>query len=257
MLLEQPHPTVQHKELLAKHFGVERKHVDNFLSWRIACLHSEDNDVRREDIQREPRKDLPAPFYDDDTMDVDKPLGSRPYLHTPSSSSTSPEPVESMTPFIRTKLHHRPTIDTSSLASREHQSSWLASPASLIESNSPSRRPSNATHSQVNSPVATSPTSHAQLSPTKPTPISPSSSSPSASPNVHTRQEHRSRTHTSVAPVGNPPQAAAPRIPHSLSEFEEAYAPAYERIERFLKDVESNKYVHVGLTPEMLKQIKP
>jgi hypothetical protein len=60
-----------------------------------------------------------------------------------------------------------------------------------------------------------------------------------------------------VAPVGNPPQAAAPRIPHSLSEFEEAYAPAYERIERFLKDVESNKYVHVGLTPEMLKQIKP
>jgi hypothetical protein len=261
MLLEQPHPTVQHKELLAKHFGVERKHVDNFLNWRNACLQTEDkdSDVWREDLQRGPHKHLPAPFYDDDTMDVDKLPDSRPYLHTPSSS-TSPEPVESMTPFIRAKLH-RPSIDTSSFASREHGSSWPASPASLIESNSPSRSPvlhisSNATHSQANSPLTTSPTSHVQL-----TPVSPSSSSPSTSPNVHTRsgtkQELRNRTQASVAPVGKPPQAAAPRIPRTLSEFEEAYAPTYARIERFLKDVECNKYAHVGLTPEMLKQIKP
>ena len=217
--------------------------------------------MRREDIQRGPRKDLPAPFYDDDTMDVDKLLGSRPYLHTPSSS-TSPEPVESMTPFIRAKLHNRPTIETTSFASREHRPSLPASPASIVESNSPILHvSSNTTHSQANSPVTTSPTSHVQQCPTKPTPISPSSSSPSAPPNVHTgsdtRQEHRSRTHASVAPVGCSPQAAAPRIPRTLSEFEEAYAPTYERIERFLKDVESNKYAHVGLTPEMLKQIRP
>ena len=186
-----------------------------------------------------------------------------------------------MTPFIRAKLDRRPSVsdDARPFASRGQGSSWptTGSPGSIIGSNSQSRPPapyisSNATPGQANSPEKIyhhpSPTSHAQLSPTKPNLVLPS---PSVSPDVPSADaspmtsdtgvtgldNNRSCTHTSVAPVGKPPQAPATWIPRTLREFEEAYAPTYMRIERFLQDVENNKYARVGLTPEMLKQIKP
>jgi hypothetical protein len=46
-------------------------------------------------------------------------------------------------------------------------------------------------------------------------------------------------------------------IPRTLREFEEAYAPTYARIERFLQSVERGHCAHIGLTPEMLKAIQP
>jgi hypothetical protein len=280
LLLEQPHPTAQHKELLAKHFSVEREHVENFLTWRLACLNNEDNDVWRENSQRG-RKPLPTTAFDDDNMEVDELLESQPYLPTPASS-TSPEPVHGMTPFIRAKMDRRESLDTGHFTPGEREPNSPISPGPMIESNPPSRRPAppispNATPQQANTPMTTSfpsPVSHIQRSPTKPTlasPLSPSQSArpdapsaPSSSGTSNTRPEGRSRTGThasgSVASVGKPsPQAPGPatRIPRTLREFEEAYAPTYARIERFLRDVESNKLAHVGLTPEMLKQINP
>jgi hypothetical protein len=280
LLLEQPHPTAQHKELLAKHFGVEREHVENFLSWRLACLNNEDNDVWRENFQRG-RKQLPTTAFDDDNMEVDELLESQSYLPTPAGS-TSPEPVYGMTPFIRAKMGRRESLDTSPFAAGGHEPNSPISPGPVIESKSLSRRPSlhispNATPRQTNSPVTTyfpSPVSRILRSPTKPTLVSPLSPSQSTSPNArsaassprtsNTRQEGRSRTGThtsgSVASIGKPyPRAPGPatRTPRTLREFEEAYAPTYARIERFLRSVESSKLTHVGLTPEMLKQINP
>ncbi|KAN0125748.1 hypothetical protein V8E52_000955 [Russula decolorans] len=277
MLLEQPHPTAQHKELLAKHFGGEREHVEIFISWRLACLNNEDNDVWRENSRRA-HKPLPTTAFDDDNMEVDELSESQPYLPTPAGS-TSPEPVYGMTPFIRAKMGHRESIATDPFAPGKHEPNSPISPGAMIESKSLSHRPSlhispNATPRQVNSPMITSPVSHIQRSPTKPTlasPLSPSQSTrlnaPSAasSPRTsNTRQEGKSLTGThassSAASAGKPsPQAPGPatRTPRTLREFEEAYAPTYARIERFLRDVESNKLAHVGLTPEMLKRISP
>jgi hypothetical protein len=276
MLLEQSHPTAQHKELLAKHFGVEREHVENFLSWRLACLNNEDNDAWRENSQG--RKQLPTTAVDDDNMEVDELLESQSYLPTPAGS-TSPEPVYGMTPFIRAKMGRRESLDKGPFApvDSEHELNSPISPGPMIESNSLSHRPSlhispNATPRQANSPVTTyfpSP-----VSPTKPTLVSPLSPSQSTRPNApsaasiprtsNTRQQGRSCTGThassSVASVGKPSRRAprpATRTPRTLREFEEAYAPTYARIERFLRDVESNKLTHIGLTPEMLKQINP
>ena len=260
--------TVQHKEVLAMHFGVERKHLENFLNWRLACLNNEDNDIRGED-HHQARKHPPGTINDDDIMDVDKRPDPRPYLHTPASS-TSPEPVYSMTPFIHEQLRCRPSVNTNLVASCGHVYGW---PTSISDSQSRPqalRISSNAPPSEANSPMTAylpSPTSpRMQLSPTKLIPVSPLSSPPSASTNVSpavtspitsdTRQEDEIRTHASVAPVGEPPQAPAPRTPRTLRDFEEAYAPTYARIERFLQDVECNKYAHVGLTPEMLQQVK-
>jgi hypothetical protein len=276
LLLEQPHPAAPHKELLAKHFSVEKEHVENFLSWRLACLNNEDNDVWREKTQRG-RKPLPTSAFDDD-MEVDELLESLPYLPTPTSS-TSPEPVNGMTPFIRAKMVRQKSLDTGHFTPGEHE---LNSPISLgptVKSNSLSPRPAlqispNATPQQVNSPVTTYFPSPVSRSPTEPTLASSLSPSRFARPNAPaatsssrtsiTRQEDRSRTGThtssSVASVGKPsPQAPgpAPWAPRTLREFEEAYAPTYARIERFLQDVESNKFAHVGLTPEMLKRINP
>ena len=268
MLLEQPQITVQHKELLTKHFDVERKHVENFLNWRLACLSREDNNVREEDPHRA-REHPPGTIYDDDIMDVDKRPEPRPYLHTPASS-TSPEPVYSMTPFIREQLHRRPSVNTNLVASCEHEFGWPTSPRNSQSRPQALHISSNVPPSQANSPVTTylpSPTSpRMQLSPTKSIPVSPSSPPPSTSTNVppavtgpmtfDTRQEDKSRTHASAARVENPPQAPALRTPRTLRDFEEAYAPTYARIERFLRDVECNKYARVGLTPEMLKQVR-
>ena len=280
MLLEQPHPTAQHKELLAKHFGVEREHMENFLSWRLAYLTNEDNGVCRENSQRGP-KPLPTTAFDDDKMEVDEVLESRSYLPTPASS-TSPEPVYGMTPFIRAKMVRRESLDTGPFDPGEHEPGSPIKPGPMTESNPLPRRPTlhispNSTPRQANSPVTTyfpSPISHMQRSPTKSSLVSPISPSQSTRPNApsaassprtsNTRQEGRSRTGThasgSVASVGKPfPQTPGPatRSPRTPREFEEAYAPTYARIERFLRDVESNKLAHVGLTPEMLKQINP
>lgn len=57
-----------------------------------------------------------------------------------------------------------------------------------------------------------------------------------------------------VRPLGATTSAAVPR---TLRELEEAYAPTYARIERFLEDVGRGKYARVGLTPEMLNESKP
>ncbi len=276
VLLEHPHPTAQLKELLAKHFGAEREHVENFLSWRLACLNK-DNNVWRENSQRG-HKQLSTTAFDDDNMEVDELLESQPYLPTPAGS-TSPEPVYGMTPFIRAKMGRRESLDKGPFAPGEHEPNSPISPGPVIESNSPTCRPAlhispNAAPPQANSPVTTyfpSPVSYIQ--PTKPTlvsPLSPSQSTrtnapsaPSSPRSSNTRQQGRSRTGThasSVASAGKPSlQAPGPatRTPRTLREFEEAYAPTYARIERFLRDVESNKLTHIGLTPEMLKQIKP
>lgn len=278
MLREQPHPTAQHKELLAKHFGVEREHVESFLSWRLACLNNENNEVSRETSQRG-RKQLSTTAMVDDDMEVDELMELRPYLPTPAGS-TSPEPVYGMTPFIRAKMDRRESLDKDPFAPGEHEPNSPISPGPMIESNSLSRRlalhiPPNAT--QVDSPMATnfpSPVSHIQRPPTKPTLVSPISPSQSTRPNAPsaasqprtsvTRQPGRSRTGThassSVASAGKPsPQAPGPaiRTPRTLCEFEEAYAPTYAGIERFLRAVESNQLTHVGLTPEMLKHSDP
>ena len=279
MFLEQPHPAAQHKELLAKHFGVEKEHVESFLSWRIACINNEDKGVWREKFQRG-RKPLPVTaFDDDDNMEVDELLELQPYLPTPASS-TSPEPVYGMTPFIRAKMGRRESLDASLFAPGEHEPNSPISPGPMIESLS--RRPAlhispNATPQQAYAPTTTcfpSPVSRIPRSPTKPTLVSPVSQSqstcrkapsPTSSSRMsHTRQEGSSRagTHTSsgVASVGISFRQAprhSTRPPRTLREFEEAYAPTYARIENFLRDVESNKLRHVGLTPEMLKQINP
>ena len=278
LLLEQPHPTAPHKELLAKHFSVEREHVENFLSWRLACLNNEDNDVWREKTKRG-RKPLPTSSFDDD-MEVDGLLESQPYLPTPANS-TSPEPVNGMTPFIRAKMCRQKSLDTGHFIPGEHEPNLPISPGSTVESNSlsPRARPAlqispNATPQQVNSPVTSYFPSPVSPSPTEPTLVSPLSPSPCARPNApaatsssrtsNTRQEGGSRTGThassSVASEGKPSQQApgpATWAPRTLREFEEAYAPTYARIERFLQDVEANKFAHVGLTPEMLKRINP
>ena len=256
MLLEQPHPTAQHKELLTKHFGVEREHLENFLSWRLAYLTNEDNGVLRENSQRG-RKPLPTPAFDDDNMEVDELLESRSYLPTPASS-TSPEPVYGMTPFIRAKMVRRESLDKGPFDPGEHEPGSSIKPGPMTESNPPPRRPAlhispNATPRQAKSPISPSQSTR---------PNAPSAaSSPRAS---NTRQEGRSRTGTrasgSVASVGKPysqTPGPATRSPRTPREFDEAYAPTYARIERFLRDVESNKLAHVGLTPEMLKQINP
>lgn len=69
-------------------------------------------------------------------------------------------------------------------------------------------------------------------------------------------QETRSPGLASAAAV-KPPGATTSAAPRTLRELEEAYAPTYARIERFLEDVGRGKYAHVGLTPEMLNEIKP
>ncbi|KAI0279070.1 hypothetical protein BGY98DRAFT_970376 [Russula aff. rugulosa BPL654] len=258
MLLEQSHPTAQHKELLAKHFGVEREHVENFLSWRLACLNNEDNDVWRENSHRG-RKQLPTTAVDDDdNMEVDELLESQSYLPTPAGS-TSPEPVYGMTPFIRAKMGRRESLDKGPFASVDsaHELNSPISPGPMIESNSLSHRPS----------LHISPNAHLdkQIHPlpyeTNPgitlitvavyRPNAPSAASIPRTSN--TRQQGRSCTGThassSVASVGKPSRRAprpATRTPRTLRE-----------IERFLRDVESNKLTHIGLTPEMLKQINP
>ena len=73
---------------------------------------------------------------------------------------------------------------------------------------------------------------------------------------LDTGQESGNSGLASAAAV-KPPGAIASAVPRTLRELEEAYGPTYARIERFLQDVSRGQYTHVGLTPEMLKEVKP
>jgi hypothetical protein len=155
MLLEQPHPTVQHKELLAIHFGVERKHVENFIQWRVACLHTEDGHPSREDVQQG-HKTLPPIVTDEGVMDTKE--ATDPHAHLPTPAGTiSPEPVHRRTSFILHADRHSPSVDTSPLSPDKFGSSgWPPSP-SPVSTHLPSppphdQRPSHAKHAQVSPP---------------------------------------------------------------------------------------------------------
>ncbi|KAI0002293.1 hypothetical protein BJV74DRAFT_47019 [Russula compacta] len=275
MLLEQPHLTAQHRDILASHFGVERKHVENFIKWRVAYSHPENSPQRG-------HRPLPSTLTDDDIMDMDELSDPQAHLPTPAGS-ISPEPVYGTTPFARAQMHSRPSIDTMSplVSGGEHRFSWPHSPGSITSifdsylhphTSSPLRTTSNsAPSSQANTPVVTthfpSPPSpeHLSRSPAKPTQFSPSSlsalptmlssSGDASSTTPNTGQEDSGRALAGAAP-SKPPQASASPAPRTLREFEEAYAPTYARIEQFLRNVERGKYAHIGLTPEMLKELE-
>ncbi|KAH9965424.1 hypothetical protein BC827DRAFT_1184598 [Russula dissimulans] len=272
MLLEQPHPTTPHKDILASHFRVERQHVENFINWRVACLHPDGSHPHREDFHRG-RKHLPPIVTDDDAMEEDELSEPRAHLPTPAGS-ISPEPLHSEPSFVRALVNRRPSINTGSFPSLQGEPESPHSPVTTTESHSRTRPPPLHTLShlapiQANSPVRThlpSPPPHHPVSPAKPTHVSPPS--PSARPSVpspsrdvsfptmtsRTQKDRRNR----AAPKKSPRSpASAPRVPHTLREFEEAYAPTYARFEWFLQNVERGNCVHVGLTPEMLKSIKP
>jgi len=271
MLLEQPHPTAQHKDILANHFRVERQHVENFINWRVACL-PDGSQPRREDLHRGP-KHLPPIVTDDDSMEEDELLEPRAHLPTPAGS-ISPEPLHSEPPFIRALVNRRLSVNSGPFPSLQHEPESPHSPVTAIETHYRTRPPplhilSNPSPSQTNPPLWTylpSPPPHYPVSPAKPTHVSPPSLS--ARPNVPspsrdimfpttTSDTEKGRTNR-VAPT-MPPQspASAPRVPRTLREFEEAYAPTYARIGRFLLNVERGNCAHVGLTPEMLRAIKP
>ncbi|KAI0295292.1 hypothetical protein BC826DRAFT_291938 [Russula brevipes] len=247
MLLEQPHLTVQHKELLANHFGVERKHVENFIHWRVACLHTEDGHPSREDVQRG-HKTLPPILTDEGVTEMNE--ATDPHAHLPTPAGTiSPEPVHRRTSFIsHADTHSPPSVDTSPLSPGKYGplAGWPPSPSpgsTHLPSPPPhDQRPSHA------KPALVSP----------PSPPGPQNV-PSEDPRP-TRQDDRLHALTNAAAPKMPAQApAAPPlpIPRTLREFEEAYAPTYARIELFLQRVERGHCAHIGLTPEMLKAIQP
>ena len=244
MLLQQPQITVQQKELLASHFGVERKHVENFLSWRVACLHRE-------------------------LQDMDEPSEPLAYLPTPASS-ISPEPLCREMPLIHAQMHHQPLADTSPTSSGRLVPGCHPTPGSVLESHLPSSPPlhipSNMSPHQTNSLMIShlsSPPreklSHAKPIQRLPPTLSALPNTPSGDTNrmtLGTGQETRSPGLASAAVV-KPPGASSSAAPRTLRELEDAYAPTYARIDRFLQDVGRGKYARVGLTPEMLKEVKP
>ena len=235
MLLQQSQIKVQHKDILASHFGVERKHVENFLNWRVALLHPEPQD-----------------------MDVDEPSEPRPHLPTPASS-ISPEPLYREMPFIHAQMHSQPPADTSPSTSGGHILGCPI-PGSVLESHLPSspplRIPSNMSPHQTNSHMIPLPSSppHEKLSHAKPIQrLPPTLSALQNTPSGDTDRMTLGASAAAVKPLG----AITSAVPRTLREFEDAYAPTYARIERFLQDVGRGKYAHVGLSPEMLHEIKP
>ena len=242
MLLQQPQITDQHKEMLASHFGVERKHLENFLNWRVAFLH------------REPQ-------------DMDEPSESRPHLPTPASS-ISPEPLHREMPLIHAQMHHQPPADTSTNSPGGLFPGYPPIPGSVLESHlassPPLHIPSNMPPHQANSLMMSHLSSppRERLSHAKPIQRSPQTSS--VLPNTPSGDTGRMTLGTGIGSPGlasaaavKPPGAIASAVPRTLRELEEAYGPTYARIERFLQDVGRGKYTQVGLTPEMLKEVKP
>ena len=244
MLLQQPQITVQQKELLASHFGVERKHLETFLSWRVACLHPE-------------------------PQDMDEPSERRPHLPTPASS-ISPEPLCREMPLIHAQMHHQPPAVTSPTSPGGLVPGCPSIPGSILESHLPSSPPlhipssmsPHQTNSLMISHLSSPPSeklSHAKPIQRLPPKLSALPNTPSGDTNrmtLGTGQETRSPGLASAAAVKRP-DAIASAGPRTLRELEDAYAPTYARIERFLQDVGRGKYARVGLTPEMLKEVKP
>jgi hypothetical protein len=266
MLLEQPHLTVQHKEILASHFGVERKHMENFLNWRVACLRPEDSH-------------LPKELTDDDIMDMDELPEPQTHLPTPAGS-TSPEPLHRKTPLFPSLMHSHPPspLDAIPSASGERVSGWPTSPGSTPKSYlqspplhvSPNTSPSHQANALAITDLASPP--HDRLCHAKPIQRLPAS--PSALPNAPSGvvdadagrmtsvigQENSTpalaTTGSTAAPVKPAAAADASSGPRTLRELEEAYAPTYARIERFLQAVRRGRCAHVGLTPEILNEIE-
>jgi hypothetical protein len=243
MLLQQSQIKVQHKEMLASHFGVERKHVENFLNWRVAFLHPEQ-------------------------QDMDEPSGPQPHLPTPASS-ISPEPLYREMPPIHAQMRHQPPANTSPSTSSGLVPGCPPIPEPVLESHFPSSPPlhipSNMSPHRTNSLMISHLSSppHEKLSHVKPIQrLPPTRSALQSTPsgdtdgiNAGAGQEIRSPGLASAAAVRPPGTTSA--VPRTLRELEEAYAPTYARIERFLEDVGRGKYARVGLTPEMLNESKP
>ncbi|KAI0250075.1 hypothetical protein BJV78DRAFT_619349 [Lactifluus subvellereus] len=273
MLLEQPHLTVQHVELLANHFGVNKKHVEMFIVWRGACLQ----DCRVG--QEHQRRPLPPGASDNDVMDVDEAdaqSDGRAHLPTPTGS-ISPEPVHRKAPAFF--VHHRSinpsAVDTSSGAIGRGEVSWPLSPMSAISPHSPSRPlqgSSNPSQAQLDlrgrhSPTINllpSPPPHERPSNAKPNQLS--RTSPSDLPNVLTEQAGLSKLGPRQLFRSGAPErslsALLPSLPpiptpRTLHELDEAYGPTYARVERILQNIERGKFAHIGLTPEVLKKTGP
>jgi hypothetical protein len=274
MLLEQPHLTVQHVEILAGHFGVDKKHMENFIEWRNGCLQG------CHVGQEQQCRPLPPNTSSNDAMDADEAdshSNERAHLPTPAGS-ISPEPARRKSPALFVQKHHRPnlpSVDTNYGASGGHGVTLLLSPTSAISPHLQSRPlqgPSNMSPTQASprgqhSPSTkhlTSPPLHEQLSHLEPTNLLPPSS-----PNlpdvlteaslsrlgVRQRQPIRSGAPATSLSARQLPSLPPIPTPRTLRDFEEAYAPTYARIERFLRNVERGKLAHIGLTPEMLKKI--
>jgi hypothetical protein len=271
MLLEQPHLTIQHVELLANHFSVDNKHTENFIEWRSACLQGCD-------VGQERRRPLPPSASGNDVSAVDEAdVHWRSHLPTPACS-TSPEPVHSKSPPLvahKYYRHHPLSVDTNHVASGGQGVNLPPSPASTISPHFPScalqgssnMSPTHANLRGRHSPeplrVKHLPASslHERLFSVK---LSQLSSTPPSDPSEVLTEPSLSRlgkrkqigSSASIAPLSAHMPSSSPSIPapRTLREFEEAYAPTHARIERFLHNVERGKFAHIGLTPDMLKK---
>ncbi|KAI0300427.1 hypothetical protein B0F90DRAFT_409777 [Multifurca ochricompacta] len=275
MLLEQPHMTVQHKELLASHFGVDIKHVENFINWRVACLGN--THVGWGHVQQHSSPNATG----NDDMDIDQfDAQSDSHAHLPTPvGSISPEPVHGKAPVYHAQMHHRPSllsVDTNIIPSGSGVGR-LPTPISTVDpcAQCPQlhvmQGSSNTTPSQLvpcdqcrpaanlfPSPPPSERHSHSKSPPT-------SFTSLGALPNVLTQEagpskpENRQKIRGSepVTTMRPPLSSQSPaRTPRTLRDLDEAYGSTYTRIERFLQNTRRGQYARIGLTPEMLKDIE-
>jgi len=193
---------------------------------------------------------------------MDEPSGPQPHLPTPASS-ISPEPLYREVPLIHAQMRHQPPADTSPSTSGGLVPGCPPIPESVLESRFPSSPPLHI-HRTNSLMISHLSSPHEKLSNVKPIQrlpptLSALQSTPSGDTdrmNAGAGQEIRSPGLASAAAV-KPPGATTSAVPRTLCELEEAYAPTYARIERFLEDVGRGKYARVGLTPEMLNESKP
>ncbi|KAI9511446.1 hypothetical protein F5148DRAFT_323949 [Russula earlei] len=257
MLREQPNLTAQHKDLLANHFCVERRHVENFINWRFWYLHPEGGIPPQDDSLRE-RRHLPPIVTDYDVMDVDEVSEPRAHLPTPAAS-ISPEPLHRDTAFFRAQVFptvetSRPTLLRGDLSPPPHSA---GSTSSTIESRSGARPPPplHITSSPPSSPVARtnplparthlpSPPPHegAFRASAKPT----AKKAPPPSPSSAYHPYANARPPPPDAAAARPPASASasepPPVPRTLREFEDAYSETCARIGLFLQSVERGRW---------------
>jgi hypothetical protein len=246
--------------------------MENFIEWRGACLQGCD-------VGQEQRRPLPPSASGNDVFDVDEAdvHWRRAHLPTPACS-TSPEPLrcKSPPPFAYNyHRHHPPSVDTSYIASGGQGVIFPPSPASTISPHfqscplqgSSNMSPTHANlcgrHSPESPRIKHPPTTslHERLFSVKPTQLS--STAPSNPSEVLTEASLSRLGGRKQIGSGAPITSLTGRLtssllsiptPRTLREFEKAYAPTYTRIERFLHNVERGKFVHIGLTPDMLKK---